>query len=327
MSIEHQGLIVIGENLNATRKIQGNSPRIVKDGDRRGLGYTDMSGTKRLLDLTDAYPEDPEKYATAMLLYVAQCFRNKDLHYLQTAVQSQVKAGSHIIDLCVDEMSPFQEERVEWMDWLVRTVQTMTDAVLSIDSSDPVTLEAGLKAHNPKRGRPFINSVNLEEGRNVLHAMAKEYNAYLAGNASGHDGMPYSAGERVQNLTDLSAEMDKHGIAMEDRFLDALVFPVGAGPDWGRDYLDAIKQLHEMFPGVHLFGGHSNASFGLPNRKVLNHAFLILAILAGCDTIMTDPLMNPPVDYLEFKLASDALTGIDQYSRNFIAHHRSKRVA
>jgi hypothetical protein len=53
----------------------------------------------------------------------------------------------------------------------------------------------------------------------------------------------------------------------------------------------------------------------------------MLAILAGCDTIMTVPVMNPPVDYLEFKLASDALTGIDQYSRNFIAYHRSKRVA
>ncbi len=56
--IEHQGLIVIGENLNATRKIKGSSPRILKDGDKRGLGYTDLSGTKRVLDLTDAFPED-----------------------------------------------------------------------------------------------------------------------------------------------------------------------------------------------------------------------------------------------------------------------------
>jgi 5-methyltetrahydrofolate--homocysteine methyltransferase len=326
MTIEHQGLIVIGENLNATRKIQGGSPRIVKDGDRRGLAYTDLSGTPRVLDLTDAFPEDPEKHASAMILYVAQCFRNKDLRYLETAVQSQVRAGAHIIDLCVDEMSPFAEERMEWMAWLVRAVQPMTDAILSIDSSDPLTLEAGLKVHDPKKGRPFINSVNLEEGRHVLHAMAKEYNAYLAGNASGHDGMPYSAEERVQNLTDLSAQMDKHGIPREDRFLDALVFPVGAGPDWGQDYLTAIKQLRELFPEVHLFGGHSNASFGLPNRRVLNNAFLILSILAGCDTIMTDPLMNPPVEYLEFKLASDALTGVDQYSVKFIAHHRSKRA-
>lgn len=326
MAIEHRGLIVIGENLNATRKIQGSSPRIVKDGARRGLGYTDLAGTPRVLDLTDGFPEDPAQHATAMILYVAQCFRNKDLHYLETAVLSQVRAGAHIIDLCVDEMSPFPEERMEWMGWLVRTVQGMTDAVLSIDSSDPLTLEAGLKVHDPKKGRPFINSVNLEEGRHVLHAMAKEYNAYLAGNASGREGMPYSAGERVQNLVELSAEMDKHGIPAEDRFLDALVFPVGAGSDWGRDYLDAITQLREMYPEVHLFGGHSNASFGLPNRKILNHAFLILAVLAGCDTIMTDPIMNPPVDYLEFKLAADALTGKDQYSRSYIAYHRSQRA-
>src|SRR2546427_8537534 len=159
MAIEHRGLIVIGENLNATRKIQGNSPRIVKEGDRRGLAYTDLSGTNRLLDLTDAFPEDPAQHATAMILYVAQCFRNKDLYYLETAVQSQVRAGAHIIDLCVDEMSPFPEERMEWLGWLVRTVQGMTDAILSIDSSDPRTLEAGLKAHDPKKSRPFINSV------------------------------------------------------------------------------------------------------------------------------------------------------------------------
>jgi 5-methyltetrahydrofolate corrinoid/iron sulfur protein methyltransferase len=324
MAIEHQGLIVIGENLNATRKIQGSSPRIVKEGNRRGLGYTDLSGTKRVLDLTDAFPEDPSTHETAMILYVAQCFRNKDLHYLETAVQTQQRAGAHIIDLCVDEMSPFPEERMEWMGWLVRTVQGMTDAILSIDSSDPVTLEAGLKVHDPKKSRAFINSVNLEDGRNVLHAMAKEYNAYLAGNASGNAGMPYSAEERVKNLVELSAEMDKHGIPMEDRFLDALVFPVGAGPDWGRDYLNAITELRGLFPEVHLFGGHSNASFGLPNRKVLNNAFLILAILAGCDTIMTDPVMNPPIEYLEFKLAADCLTGIDQYSLKFIAYHRSK---
>ena len=325
MTIEHSGLIVIGENLNATRKIQGNSARIVKEGKRRGLGYTDLSGTKRLLDLTDAFPEDPAAHETAMILYVAQCFRNKDLHYLETAVQTQRNAGSHIIDLCVDEMSPFPEERMEWMRWLVQSVQPMTDAVLSIDSSDPRTLEAGLKVHDPKRGRPLINSVNLEEGREVLHSMAKEYNAYLAGNASGAEGMPYSAEERVKNLVELSVEMDKHGIPMGDRFLDPLVFPVGAGPDWGRDYLSAVKQLREMFPEVHIFGGHSNASFGLPNRKILNDAFLVLAILAGCDTIMTDPVMNPPLKYLEFKLSADALTGIDQYSINFIKYHRSKK--
>lgn len=322
--IEHQGLIIIGENLNATRKIKGSSPRILKEGDQRGLPYTDLSGVKRVLDLTEAFPADPKEHANAMIPYVAQCLRNKDLHYLETAVHAQLRAGAHIIDVCVDEMSPYPEQRMEWMRWMVQTVQGLTDAIISIDSSDPLTVEAGLKVHDPKKSRPLINSVNLEEGRHVLHAMAKEYNAYLAGNASGRSGMPYSAQERVDNLTTLSKQMDEHGIPVEDRFLDALVFPVGAGPEFGMHYLDAVKQLREMFPDAHIFGGHSNVSFGLPDRKVLNNAFLILSVLAGCDTLMIDPLMNAPRDYLEFKLAAEALMGKDEYSLNYLAYHRAK---
>ena len=91
-------------------------------------------------------------------------------------------------------------------------------------------------------------------------------------------------------------------------------------------YLDAIKQLREMFPDVHLFGGHSNVSFGLPDRRVLNDAFLILSVLAGCDTLMADPLMNPPREYVEFRLAAEALMGKDEYSLNYLAYHRRRKT-
>ena len=322
MTLGGKGLIVIGENLNTTRKIKGSSSRIVTDGDRKGLAYTDLSGARRVLDLTGSFPEDPAEQASAMIPYVARCLRNRDLRYLETAVHNQLRAGAHIIDLCVDEMSPYPEERMEWLEWLVRAVQSMTDAVISIDSSDAATLEAGLKAHDPTKSRPFINSVTLEDGRDALHAMAREYNAYLAGNASGRAGMPYSAEERVENLVELSKRMDAHGIPMEDRFLDALVFPVGAGPAYGGHYLEAVKQLRAMFPEVHLFGGHSNISFGLPNRKILNDAFVILSLLAGCDTIMVDPLVNPPERYVEFRLAAEAVTGRDEFCVRYIAGYR-----
>jgi len=326
MTIGGDGLIVIGENLNATRKIKGSSPAIVTDGDRKGLPYTDLSGKRRLLDLTDVFPKDPDEQASAMVPYVAQCFRNRDLGYLGMAVHGQLRAGAHIIDLCVDEMSPYSEERMAWMEWLVRAVQEMTEAVVSIDSSDPATIEAGLKVHDRAKSRPFINSVNLEDGRHVLHAMAKDYNAYLAGNASGQAGMPYSAEERVENLVELSKQMDAHSIPMEDRFLDALVFPVGAGSAYGAHYLDAVAQLRAIFPDVHLFGGHSNISFGLPNRKMLNDAFVILSILAGCDTIMVDPLTNVPERYVEFKFAADAVTGKDESCIRYIAWFRQTQA-
>lgn len=322
MTIPHQGLIVIGENLNATRKIRGSSPRIASEGGRSGLVYTDLSGSRRLLDLTPIVPDDPEERAAAMLPYVAHAFRTKDLRYLEAAVGQQVRAGAHVIDLCVDEMSPEPEERMAWVRWLVPAVQALTDAVVSIDSSDPRTIEAGLAVHDGKKSRPLVNSVNLEEGREVLHAMAREHRAYLAGNASGREGMPSNAEERVENLVALCKEMDAHGIPPEDRFLDPLVFPVGAGQDYGEHYLEAVRQLRPLFPGAHIFGGHSNVSFGLPDRRVLNDAFLILSILAGCDTVMLDPVMNPPRTYVEFKLAAEALTGQDEYATAYVAYMR-----
>jgi cobalamin-dependent methionine synthase I len=136
--------------------------------------------------------------------------------------------------------------------------------------------------------------------------------------------MPQDAQQRVDNLTDCMALMDAVNVPMEDRFLDPLVFPVGAGPDFGKHYLDAVKMLRERFPDVHIFGGLSNVSFGLPRRKLLNHAFITLAIMSGCDAIMIDPLMNSPVDYIEFQIAADVMTAKDEYALNYLKFVRGK---
>ena len=121
--------------------------------------------------------------------------------------------------------------------------------------------------------------------------------------------------------------MDKGDIAMEDRFLDPLVFPVGAGPDFGNHYLDAVRTLREKYPDVHIFGGHSNVSFGLPRRKLVNQTFVELSLLAGCDAIMVDPLMNPPDELNDFNYAAKALTAQDEFSVKFIKHCRQKAKA
>src|SRR5262249_10891328 len=77
--MEHRGMIIRGENLSGTRKIKGWSPRLNKEGERGGLPYPDLAGTKRVLDVTAAFPADPKEHANAMIPYIAQCLRNKDL--------------------------------------------------------------------------------------------------------------------------------------------------------------------------------------------------------------------------------------------------------
>lgn len=327
MKVAGNGLIVIGENFNATRKIKASSPRVVQDGNKVGIGYTDLDGNKRVLDVTTCMPDDPNKRKNFSIPHIGEACRQKDMNYIRWAIKNQELHGAHIIDLCVDEMSVYPEERKEWMRWLVRTAQDITTTTLSIDSSDSNTIHAGLEAYDAKKSRPAVNSFNLENGRQVLVQMAKDMNALLFANASGQSGMPSNAAQRVENLAQCMEMMDAGGIAMEDRFLDPLVFPIGAGPDFGNHYLDAVRELRRRFPEVHIFGGHSNVSFGLPNRKLLNDVFVSLSIAAGCDTAMIDPIMNPPAQLNEFLFAANALTARDEYSVSYLKFARAQIAA
>jgi cobalamin-dependent methionine synthase I len=325
MTIPTNGLIVIGENLNATRKISIKSPRVVRENNDVGIPYTDLAGTAKILDCTDLLPENPKEQEAFLIPHIAQALRKKNLDYITWIIHAQERAGAHIIDLCVDEMSAYPEERHEWMRWLVKVAQSATNTMVSIDSSDAETIRAGLDAYNSSKSRPAINSFNLEEGRQSLVEMAKERNAILFANASGSAGMPENAAERVDNLKKCMELMDKGAISMQDRFLDPLVFPVGAGPEYGNHYLDAVRELRQQYPEVHIFGGHSNVSFGLPRRKLLNHTFVLLSIVAGCDAIMIDPVMNPPKPFEDFRYAVDALTAKDEYAMEYLRYCRGEQ--
>ncbi|MCL4768048.1 MAG: dihydropteroate synthase [Hyphomicrobiaceae bacterium] len=322
MTMFAAGLIVIGENFNVTRKIKVTSPRVVREGGRIGIAYTGSGGGRKVLDCTDIVPADPAQQDGFMIPHIAQALRKRELEYIGSVIRAQEKAGAHIIDLCVDEISPYPEERQEWMRWSVKAVQEITGATLAVDSSDSGTIIAGLDAYDHRKSRPAINSFNLEEGREGLVDLARERDALLFVNASGREGMPQSAEERVRNLQQCMRMMDACNIAMADRYLDPLVFPIGTDSECGNHYLQAVKDLRAGYPDVHIFGGHSNVSFGLPRRAALNHAFTLLSIAAGCDAVMVDPVMNSPRPFEEFRYAADALTGKDEYTMKYLGYCR-----
>ncbi|HUD24303.1 MAG TPA: dihydropteroate synthase [Burkholderiaceae bacterium] len=317
------GLIIIGENFNTTRKIKATSPKVVRNGNKVGIGYVDLDGNKKVLDVTRVMPEDPNAAKNFMIPHVGEACRQKDISYIRWAIKNQEKHGAHIIDVCVDELSVYPEERMGWMRWVVQIAQDITDAIISIDSSDSNTIKAGLEVHDSKKSRPAINSFNLEPGRQVLLDVARERKALLFANASGTSGMPQSATERIDNMTRCMEMMDQGNIPMGDRFLDPLVFPIGAGPAFGMHYIEAVRELHQRYPEVHIFGGHSNVSFGLPERKLLNNTFVAMSILAGADTAMIDPIMNSPKELNDFRFAANALSGADEYSTQYLKYIRS----
>ncbi|MEE2699586.1 MAG: dihydropteroate synthase [Pseudomonadota bacterium] len=347
MTIEHNGLIVIGENFNTSRKIKGSSPRVFKEEEKYFLKYTDLDGKEGSLDITDGFPEEPDEQKKFMIPHITHAVKNDDKNYINWIVKNQEKNGAHFIDLCVDEISYYPEERLEWMQAAVKIMQSMTKKPIALDSSDSETIKVGLEVYDRSISRPAINSVNLEPPRLPLIQMAKEMDTYLFANAGGADGMPADDKERTENLVALMDMMDEAEIPMDDRYLDPLVFPIGANPQFGNHYLDSVSTLRKKYPDVHIFGGHSNASFGLPGRKVLNNAFISLSVHNGCDSVMIDPVMNSingidatsvarrmesledpnekdNPEVVEFRLGVDVLTGKDDFSMNFIQYWRSK---
>lgn len=320
--MQQNTLQIIGENFNATRRVKATSPRIIVEDGRAALKYQGLDGEDAFLDVTSVYPEDPAQRRKTQITHIAQAMRIKDMDYINWIVEAQARAGATIIDVCIDEIAIDPSERHDWMKWIIPVVQGMTDLPLAIDSSDPKTIEAGLSVYDREHSRPAINSVNLEEGRGDLIPMAAEFGALLFANASGRESMPNNAEERVENLHKIMLMMDECNIPIGDRYLDPLAFPVGAGGDFAKHYLDAVTTIRKEFPEVHIFGGHSNTSFGLPKRKHINEAFCILSIIAGCDTLMIDPVLNSPAVFNGFHLANEALMGRDEMCMNYIMANR-----
>ncbi len=113
MSIEHDGLVIIGENFNTSRKIKGSSPRVSNEGDKYSLTYTNLDGDKASLDITDGFPTEPKEQKNFMIPHITHALKNDDIDYITWIVKNQERNGSHIIDLCVDEITHYPEERLE----------------------------------------------------------------------------------------------------------------------------------------------------------------------------------------------------------------------
>ena len=138
--------------------------------------------------------------------------------------------------------------------------------------------------------------------------------------------MPSNTAERVANASLMvDAALDK-GIARGDIHIDPLVFPISVDKEFGLHCLDAIRNLRAKYgPEIHITGGMSNVSFGIPGRKVVNDTFVILAVAAGADGGIIDPVLSSPNEIftmdresLGYRLAEDMLLGRDQHCKNYI---------
>jgi 5-methyltetrahydrofolate--homocysteine methyltransferase len=245
----------------------------------------------------------------------------------------QEAAGADWLDLNADEVAPASEVRALAMRWLVEVVEATASVPVSIDSSDTAVLVAGVAASRRPVGRLMLNSASLERPEVLDLAARGECAVVLA--ASGRSGMPSDADERVANATALVGEALARGIPAAHCFVDPLVLPVAVEPDAPVHVLEAARRLRaEYGDAIHLTGGLSNVSFGMPERRLLNDVFIDLAAAAGIDSGIMDPVASDLTGVFAadrsteaYRLAADLLEGRDPFGGEYVTAFRAGRLA
>ncbi len=198
---------------------------------------------------------------------------------------AKAEAGIDYLDL---NIGPARRGGDELMEWVVNTVQEVTDKPLSLDTTNPVAMEAGLKVC---RSRALINSVSLQPDRLEKGLpLAKNYNTDMIGLLWGTEGMPRDANERAVLAVDLVYKAGEMGIPAENIWIDPIASPVSVEINQVKSCVEFMSMLGDIAPGCKSTVGLSNVSNGTPAhlRPYLNRTYLIMLMRYGLHSAIVD---------------------------------------
>ena len=174
------------------------------------------------------------------------------------------------------------------MQWVVKTVQEVTDKPLSLDTTNPVAMEAGLKVC---KGKALINSISLQPDRLEQGLpLVKKYNAAMVGLLWGVEGMPRDAAERGILVADLMYKAGEAGIPYEDIWVDPILTPVSVEINQVKACFEFMSMLKDIAPECKSTIGLSNISNGTPHhlRPYLNRTCMIMLMKYGLYSAIVD---------------------------------------
>jgi len=250
---------------------------------------------------------------------IAAAIEARDGDAILAVAAEQIAAGADYLDLNGGDPDPAQE--VENMKWLVELVQGAHDTPLCIDSANPDAIRAGLELAAAK---PIVNSVSLEAERmEAFLPIVGEKDCMVVALCMSDEGMPTASGDRLERAGKLIEAITGVGRTIEDIIVDPCFLPVSAQPGSGADVCASIAAIKESWPTVHVGGGLSNASFGLPNRRLVNLAMVTSAVFAGMDAALIDPSSPMMVQMI---LAAEVVSGADEWCANYVTAFREGKL-
>ncbi len=210
--------------------------------------------------------------------------RERDPGPIQEMARAEAAAGADYLDVNV---GPARKAGDELMQWVVETVQAVSDLPLSLDTTNPLAMEAGLKVH---KGRALINSISLVRMEEEL-PLVQKYNADFIGLLWGREGMPRDADERAMIAVELMTTANGMGLPDESIWFDPIATPVvNIESNQAKPCLEFMSTLADIAPACKSVVGLSNVSNGAPThlRPVLNRTYLIMLMKYGLHSAIVD---------------------------------------
>ncbi len=223
-----------------------------------------------------------------MSKYTGNAMREKNGKPIQEWAEKLTEKGADLLDL---NLGPARKGGPEMMDWLVKTVQEVTDLPLFLDTTNSEAIEAGLKAYKIKGGPAVINSIMATPERMALQMpLVSKYDCNMVGLMWGPDGIPRDENERAVLLDSMMTQAAEHGIDLEKIWFDPIVVPVSSQQQELQGCTTFMQWLPDLAPGSSSTCGLSNVSNGSPDelRDVLNQVYLCVLKKCGITSAILD---------------------------------------
>ncbi len=246
---------------------------------------------------------------------IAAALEARDADLIVRTAREQEQAGAHYLD--VNGGDPRAGREAENVAWLMDLVQEHTSLPVAVDTADASAARAGLSA---AKKRPILNSISLEAERlEAMLPLVGEFDCKVIALLMDDGGTPSGTDDRLDRAERLIGKLTAAGRTVEDIIVDPCFLPVSTDTSSGRVVLEAIAAIRRRWPEVHIGGGCSNISFGLPKRRYVNFALLGQAIYAGMDAGIIDPCVP---DIMATILAAEAVAGRDEFCMNYVTAMR-----
>ena len=241
---------------------------------------------------------------------VAKAIAEKNEQFIRDLSRRQSEAGANFIDVCA---SVPEDREIEVLKWMIDIVQDACDTPICVDSpSAKVCAQAIGLCEKPG----LINSVSGEGDKiNTIFPLIAGTGWECICLLSDDKGIPKTVERRIEIFHDIMKKAGEYKIAANRMYIDPLIEMLCASENGIATVTNTIIKVKELFPEIHVTGGASNISFNLPARKFINRAFIILAMNAGMDSAILDPLNKEMMGLL---YATEALLGKDDYCIEYI---------